>query len=284
MGTSSPPVSIGLPQWFHAAWPFTPRSDDALARYSRHFDTVEGNTTFYGLPKPDTVRAWQAAVPAHFRFCFKFPRSISHDAELQQCERETTEFLSRLEPLGEQLDLLWLQLGPRFGPQHLPTLAQYLKILPRTFCYAVEVRHPAFFEKGEDEAQLNRLLADRGVNRTVFDTRTLFANPAPDPDTQDALAQKPKVPTHAVATADKPMVRFISPKNTTLADAALRRWTDVLLSWHREGRSPRFFLHTPSCAEAPVLAAQLAEHLHAKDPTQPLCTADTHVAEQGVLF
>ena len=113
MGTSSPPVSIGLPQWFHAAWPFTPRSDDALARYSRHFDTVEGNTTFYGLPKPDTVRAWQAAVPAHFRFCFKFPRSISHDAELHQCGL-TPEMIRLSVGLETVEDLIWdLEQGLR---------------------------------------------------------------------------------------------------------------------------------------------------------------------------
>lgn len=284
MHNPQPPVAIGLPQWYHPAWPFTPRSDDALSRYSRHFDTVEGNTTFYGLPRADTVQAWRRAVPASFRFCFKFPRSISHDAELQHCERETQAFLDRLEPLGQQLDLLWLQLGPRFGPAQLPALATYLRSLPDQFRYAVEVRHPAFFAKGPDEAAFNRLLADLGVNRTVFDTRTLFANPAPDADTRDALAKKPRVPTHAVATASNPMIRFISPRDTTLAEAALKRWVEVLSTWHSEGRQPRFFLHTPSCAEAATLAVRLAQCLHERMPAQPLCTADTQAAEQASLF
>lgn len=284
MHRSTPPVALGLPQWFHAAWPFTPRSQDALARYSHHFDTVEGNTTFYGLPSPESVRSWQRAVPEHFRFCFKFPRTISHDAKLQHCERETTEFLDRLSPLGDQLNLLWIQLGPHFGPDQLPALKTYLRALPGDFHYAVEVRHPAFFAKGPDEAHFNRLLADHDINRAVFDTRTLFANPAPDQDTQNALAKKPHVPTHAVATAARPMIRFISPRDTSLAAAALTRWTDLLLRWHGEGRSPVFFLHTPSCAEAPQLAAQLAQALHARNPTQPLCTADTQPAEQGSLF
>ncbi|MEM7375994.1 MAG: DUF72 domain-containing protein [Pseudomonadota bacterium] len=284
MHSPAPPIALGLPQWYHAAWSFTPRSDDALSRYSRHFDTVEGNTTFYGLPSADTVTRWQHAVPARFRFCFKFPRSISHDAELQHCDDDTRAFLERLAPLGEQLDLLWLQLGPRFGPDNLPRLQSYLRGLPTDFHYAVEVRHPAFFAKGEDEAAFNRLLADCDVNRTVFDTRTLFANPAPDADTQEAMAQKPRVPTHAVATASRPMVRIISPRDTTLAQSALARWADVLLGWHRDGHAPRVFLHTPSCAEAPALAAQLAAELHARDPAQPPLAAATQPAEQGSLF
>ena len=284
MPDADPPIRIGLPQWFHAAWPFTPRSTDALHRYSRLFDTVEGNTTFYGLPKPDTVRRWREAVPASFRFCFKFPRAISHDAQLQHCSDETTEFLTRLDPVQGQLGILWLQLGPRFGPAALPALRDYLASLPSGYHYGVEVRHPAFFGKGDDERALNRLLADNGVNRTVFDTRTLFAHPANDADTQDALAKKPRVPTHALATADTPMLRFISPRDTTLAESALERWATVLLRWHDEGRQPHVFLHTPSCAEAATLAGRLSAHLHRRNARQPLLDAAVHPIEQGALF
>lgn len=278
------PITLGLPQWFHADWPFTPRSGDALAHYSRHFDTVEGNTTFYGLPRADTVTHWREVTPAHFQFCFKFPRAISHEAELQHCASETAEFLDRLSPLASRIGVLWLQLGPRFGPGNLGALEHYLAQLPKDFHYAVEVRHPAFFNKGEDERRFNRMLADAGVNRTVFDTRTLFAHPADDPDSREALAKKPRVPTHAVATADRPMVRFISPKDTSLADDALAHWATVLLRWHREGKDPFVFLHTPSCAEAATLARQLSSALHAQDDRQRQLTSALERATQHSLF
>jgi len=198
MPDADPPIRIGLPQWFHAAWPFTPRSTDALHRYSRLFDTVEGNTTFYGLPKPDTVRRWREAVPASFRFCFKFPRAISHDAQLQHCSDETTEFLTRLDPVQGQLGILWLQLGPRFGPAALPALRDYLASLPSGYHYGVEVRHPAFFGKGDDERALNRLLADNGVNRTVRggDTRGSPQRP-PQP------VQRPPAPPRRGGAPDR---------------------------------------------------------------------------------
>lgn len=42
-------IYIGLPQWQHAAWNRIGLRD--LADYSRYFNCVEGNTTFYALPK-----------------------------------------------------------------------------------------------------------------------------------------------------------------------------------------------------------------------------------------
>ncbi|ELT1968072.1 TPA: DUF72 domain-containing protein, partial [Aeromonas salmonicida] len=74
---------LGLPQWSHPAWPgqllgVGAKPAEHLAHYARVFNTVEGNTTFYASPTPDTVQRWADAVPAHFRFSFKFPKEISH--------------------------------------------------------------------------------------------------------------------------------------------------------------------------------------------------------------
>ncbi|CAI0729159.1 Protein of uncharacterised function DUF72 [Serratia quinivorans] len=45
---------IGLPQWQHPAWNRIGLRD--LADYSRYFNCVEGNTTFYALPKLEIVQ------------------------------------------------------------------------------------------------------------------------------------------------------------------------------------------------------------------------------------
>ncbi len=49
-----------------------------LVHHARHFNCVEGNTTLYALPKPEIVARWYEQTHDDFRFCFKFPATISH--------------------------------------------------------------------------------------------------------------------------------------------------------------------------------------------------------------
>ncbi|HDK8696638.1 TPA: DUF72 domain-containing protein, partial [Aeromonas hydrophila] len=205
---------LGLPQWSHPAWPghllgVGAKPAEHLAHYARVFNTVEGNTTFYASPTPDTVRRWADAVPAHFRFSFKFPQTISHQSDLVSADKQVSDFIRLLEPLHDKLGLLKLQLPARFGPQGLPRLAAFFERLPPAFRYALEVRHPDFFAKGEAERQLNRLLMDKGINRIMLDSRPLFSVPATTAAMIDAQGKKPRLPVHLLATANAPVVRLI---------------------------------------------------------------------------
>lgn len=129
---------------------------------------MEGNTTLYALPKAEIVARWHDQTHDDFRFCFKFPATISHQAALRNCEDLTQEFFTRLSPLEHRLGQYWLQLPATFGPQALPALWDFLDGLPKAFTYGVEVRHAEFFAKGEAETQLNRGLHMRGVNRVIL--------------------------------------------------------------------------------------------------------------------
>ena len=85
----------GLKSWVGRLFPPGTRSTEFLERYAEVFNTVEGNTTFYALPAAETVDRWRAQVPDQFRFCFKFPRTITHDKQLAGCEAEVDEFIAR---------------------------------------------------------------------------------------------------------------------------------------------------------------------------------------------
>ena len=129
---------MGLPQWSHPAWPghllgVGAKPAEHLAHYARVFNTVEGNTTFYASPTPDTVQRWADAVPAHFRFSFKFPQTISHQSDLVSADKQVSDFIRLLEPLHDKLGLLKLQLPARFGPQGLPRLAAFSSGCHRRF-------------------------------------------------------------------------------------------------------------------------------------------------------
>ncbi|MGQ0415184.1 DUF72 domain-containing protein [Bacillus sp. HC-TM] len=165
-------IYIGLPQWSHPKW--VRLGITSLEEYARHFNCVEGNTTLYALPKPEVVLRWREQTTDDFRFCFKFPATISHQAALRHCDDLVTEFLTRMSPLAPRIGQYWLQLPATFGPRELPALWHFLDSLPGEFNYGVEVRHPQFFAKGEEEQTLNRGLHQRGVNRVILDSRPVL--------------------------------------------------------------------------------------------------------------
>lgn len=159
-------IYIGLPQWAHPKW--VRLGITSLEEYARHFNCVEGNTTLYALPKAEIVSRWYEQTHDDFRFCFKFPATISHKAALRNCDDLSHEFFTRLAPLSSRIGQYWLQLPATFGPRDLTALWPFLDSLPREFRYGVEVRHPEFFAKGEAEQQLNRGLHQRNVNRVIL--------------------------------------------------------------------------------------------------------------------
>lgn len=245
---------LGLPQWQHPQW--KKLGIVTLADYARYFNCVEGNTTLYALPRPDIVQRWRDMTHDDFRFCFKFPATITHQAALRQCDTLTAEFFALMEPLAARLGQYWLQLPAAFSPADLPTLWAFLDGLPDSFRYGVEVRHPQFFAKGEAEQALNRGLHQRGVNRVVLDTRGVHAAIPSDAAIIEAQRKKPRLPVHAVMTADQPMVRFIGGDDQQANLRWLRAWLDKLPQWCEQGQ-PWLFIHTPDVAFAPQLVQYL---------------------------
>ncbi|HRD66906.1 MAG TPA: DUF72 domain-containing protein [Candidatus Competibacter sp.] len=264
---------LGCPVWSNRDWvgelfAAGAKPRDFLRQYAVVFDTVEGNNCFYGLPKLETVIRWRDETAPGFRFCFKFPRTISHERRLRDAGAETAEFLDRLTPLAVagRLGPSFLQLPPSFGPADLPALRDYLVALSDDFRYAVEVRHRAFFTKGEAERQLNRLLFELGVDRVMLDSRALFAADPADPDTRAAQGKKPRLPVHAISLGPHPFIRYIGHPEPEANRPFLEPWLDKLALWLSEDREPYVFIHTPNNRYAPRLARLFHELLRARCP------------------
>lgn len=269
-------LRLGLAMWSHNHWQesvygSSTKQADRLARYACIFNTVEGNTSFYATPNAQTVMNWHSATPDDFRFTFKLPQTITHQRQLQNCQQELLAFFKVMSPLVEKTGLWKIQLPAAFGPEQLPALARFFDLLPQGLTYGVEVRHLAFFAKGDAERALNRLLMDRQVNRIIMDSRPLFALPPANEAIIDAHKKKPQVPVHAIATATTPVVRFIGQTDGTIEalaasndqlqvknnDSFFSNWLRQLALWIKEGREPYLFIHTPDNQTAPELAARL---------------------------
>ncbi len=231
---------IGLPQWQHPAWGRLGLRD--LADYSRYFNCVEGNTTFYALPRPEIVLRWRDMTPDSFRFCFKFPATISHQAALRDCDKELQAFYHCLAPLNDRIGQLWLQLPAAFGPNELDRLWQFIDKLPAGFQYGVEVRHPEFFAKGAAELALNQGLHQRSINRVMLDSRPIHAAKPLTAAVRDAQSKKPRLPVHAVVTGGQPLVRFIGGDQLDDNLALFAPWLQNCL-YGNSTINPTFYSH-----------------------------------------
>lgn len=261
-------LRVGCAMWAHKAWQgrFVPaggRGAAQLGAYATWCTAVEGNTTAYGLPAPATVAAWAAETPARFRFLFKLPQVITHQRRLRNAEAELREVVDLLEPLGERAEMLAVQLPASFGPGDLGALAAFLARAPTAHRYAVEVRHPAFFDGGPADRALARLLADRGAEWTTFDTTTLFARPPTSEAEREAWTSKPRLPRRVVAIGDRPVVRYLGRDDVDATVAGWRPWVPVVARWLAEGRSPAVFVHTPDNDEALGLARRFHDEVRA---------------------
>jgi uncharacterized protein YecE (DUF72 family) len=172
---TAPEWYIGTMGFSYADWRGVFYPDDLpanrrLGYYSRIFNAVEIDSTFYGTPRPDSVRAWAASTPAEFRFSVKAPRQLTHEAGLVGVLDEILRFIDTVQLLRDKLGAILFQFPPSFRLDSLPALQVCLSGLPRGVRYAVEIRHQSWYtpanEGPEDqpgEPALARLLREVGV-------------------------------------------------------------------------------------------------------------------------
>ena len=166
-------LHLGTIGWSYSFWrgsfyPDKAASKDFLAYYSSKFSTVEVDSTFYRIPNQQTVVNWREQTPGGFLFSLKFPRVITHVKMLKDCQRETDLFLERTKLLKEKLGPLLLQFPPSFGIERLSSLADFLRKLPKTHRYVIEVRDPVFLNE-----EFYRLLRECNVALAWVDSPSM---------------------------------------------------------------------------------------------------------------
>jgi uncharacterized protein YecE (DUF72 family) len=166
-----------------------------------------------------------------------------------------------MEPVSDKVGLWTIQLPASFTPGDLDKLKQFCLLFPRDFPLAVEVRHPLFFAKGGQEQTLNRWLRESNIDRIIMDSRPLFAAKANSSAIRDAQQKKPRVPVHAIATHQSPMIRFIGQTDVNANQHYFQPWIGKIKDWVEQGKRPYLMIHTPDNARAPELAVSLHQQL-----------------------
>lgn len=247
-------LRIGLPMWSNKAWlgqwfPSELHHDHPLTFYSHVFKSVEGNTSFYGIPDSKTIKQWYQASTADFRFLMKFPRTISHGpSKLVDNFRQQQDSVLRLvDGLEDRLGPLFLQCPGTLGPQQMDQFRFFLEAVKQLLPHqavTIEVRHPQFFDRAEHEQALLRLCHDFDVSRTLFDSRGLFSDCCTSSQVLDAQKKKPRLPVHPTATASCQVVRFIGHSDFLKNTDYWQQWRQKIEQWLGENRKVYFFLHT----------------------------------------
>ena len=212
MGTSgwSYPPSTGPGSWTGVFYPLA--KTDELKFYSRYFNTVEINSTFYRPCNPKTAESWAKRTPDDFEFTVKVWQQFTHKKG-EWAKEDIEEFKSGILPLIEahKLGCLLFQFPASF--KHTPETMDRLKALLESFeghPKAVELRHRSWTD-------VVPALQSLGAAPTFID----------EPKFKDSIRQE-------IAAPGAPLlyVRFHGRK--------FEKW------WRHEHRNERYdYLYTP---------------------------------------
>jgi uncharacterized protein YecE (DUF72 family) len=184
-----------------------------LEHYAELFDTVEVNSTFYRLPRRDSVASWVADTAPGFLFAVKASRYLTHVKRLTDLEGGVERFYERIEPLVRSPKMgpvLW-QLPENFHRNDERLAAALTALPPGRHCF--EFRHESWFVPETYE-----LLRRHGEALVIGD--------------------HPKRPFQRLElTADWTFMRFHHGhrgRNGNYSEGELEDWAELIGRWRRQ--------------------------------------------------
>ncbi len=262
---------IGCAVWAHddfknSFYPAGTPNNERLRAYAERLTAVELNSSFYAVPPVTTIRKWVEETPETFRFSPKFPKTITHTAQLRNVDEQARAFIGNMREFGTRLGPLMLQLPPSFSPKRLPLLAEFLASMPRDLQIAVEVRHAEFFTE-PGESALREVLVAGNAGRVLMDSRPALTSESPD--AESAQERKPDVPLVTDPVQRYALVRYISSPVPEENEPYWDEWVPRLARWIDAGRDVYFYVHCPDERRSPGFAREVYARVRAVRPNLP---------------
>lgn len=239
-------VYVGCAKWNKTDLKgFYPRgTKDELAYYSRQFNAIELNATFYNSPSKQQVETWKSKTPEHFKFFPKIPQSISHYSRLLNTDEKVSEFVDATALFDDQFGMAFLQMIDNFKPKDFDRLENFLTTFPKGYPLAVEVRNQEWFANEDIAARFYKLLVDTNKTNVLVDTA----------GRRDMMHMRLTTPTA--------FVRYVGANHPT-DYTRLEDWIDRIVEWKEAGlQQLYFFVHQNVELESPLLAAHFIEKLN----------------------
>ena len=244
----SPKVYIGCSNWGHKSWVnkvYPPKTTATKFRelYPLYFHATELNATHYSIYPPEVIEKW--AEPARgrdFKFCPKFPQSISHYSSFVRVDEQTDAFISGISAFGDNLGPAFLQVSDHFSPLKKAPLFDYLSSLPTDLDVFIEFRHPDWFLHAEQHFPT---LASLRKGLVITDT----------PGRRDC--------THMYLSIPKLMLRFVSNSDHPTTYPRIEEWARRIAHWIDHGLEEAYiFLHPGDEAVIPDLTISWIEAIN----------------------
>lgn len=260
--TSGFEVSVGCAKWNKTDLKgFYPKgTKDELSYYSRQFNSIELNSTHYGVPKKEQVTLWKEKTPPNFKFFPKIPQTISHFKRLIEVKEEVENFVETMSHLDEKLGMIFLQVHDNFQPKDMSRVERFVAEFPKDVPLAIEVRNQTWFE-GKAADEFYKILQSYHVSNIIVDTA----------GRRDML--------HMRLSSEEAFVRFVGA-NVASDYTRLDDWVDRIESWKDQGlQKLYFFVHQNIEEASPLLSAHFIEKLNGRlglglripnDPSNPL--------------
>jgi len=163
-------MGFSYKDWEGVFYPSNMPPKNYLRHYSKYFNAVEIDSTFYGTPRLGTVLGWKDSTPFDFTFCLKTPRRITHELGLKDARAEMQTFLATAASLDEKLGVILIQLPPAYTYDRFPILAEFLMMLPVDVRFAVEFRHQSWYTPADSpQPRALRLFRRLGIGWAATD-------------------------------------------------------------------------------------------------------------------
>ncbi|AZJ31575.1 Uncharacterized conserved protein YecE, DUF72 family [Tenacibaculum mesophilum] len=242
----TPNVYVGCAKWNKADLKgFYPRgTKDELEYYSKQFNSIELNATFYRQFPAEQFEKWKAKTPENFKFFPKLGQEISHWKRLQGVQDAVNVYLDNASHLQEKLGTIFLQLHANFGNKNFDRLQNFVVSWPKGIPLAIEVRHPDWFEDTRVFEEFTQLFEEHNIANVLVDTA----------GRRDMM--------HMRLTNNEAFVRYVGanhPSDYTRLDdwvVRLKEWNDLGLE------NIHFFIHQNLEVESPLLAAYFIKKLN----------------------
>jgi uncharacterized protein YecE (DUF72 family) len=109
-------LHVGCSGWSYSAWQshFYPKhleSKNYLEYYSKVFDYVEIDSSFYQIPSAIMARRWATVTPDNFKFTAKMVQTVTHEKRLGEgIDSSLRYFYEAMTPLQEKLLAILIQV------------------------------------------------------------------------------------------------------------------------------------------------------------------------------
>ncbi len=242
---NKPKIFVGCAKWNKSDLKgFYPRgTKDELEYYSKQFNSIELNATFYRPYGADQYEKWAEKTPDDFKFFPKLNQEVSHWKRLNDAGDIAKNLVNSASALDEKLGMMFLQLRDDFKPKDIARMENFLKEFPKEVPLAVEVRNEEWFQEPVATEIYNMMEAYNATN-IIVDTA----------GRRDML--------HMRLTTPYAFVRYVGANIDSDYDR-LDDWLDKLEPWIEQGvKGIYFFIHQNIEQASPLLAVHFIKGLN----------------------